>query len=516
MSSTLTCEQCNTKFQAPSSPYVNRTYCGRECADESGSRRGGEYRECAWGECDITFYTTPSEDAEYCSKSCANEDSKEYDVCENCGEEFYGHPSNPNRFCSKECKQELRREESAVAVQCDREGCDTDIEEKHGNLEWRRREHDHVYCSDECRRLASRTGKHLTCKACREEFYEPRWKIEEDAYSNDYCSAECRHGKEIQSGSWENSTCKECGEEFEYFTLHRSGKFCSQECYWRSLRPDGVAGKPTKECQRCGESFEVPPSKVDEYKYCSEECRKGVIELFGQPVMKKCSRCGKTKSIDDFPEQYSAKRGKSYRLRTCKKCLNQRKKERYHSDDWGGYTSTCKTCGNEFSHYSPDRHFCSRECSDTRNHPRGGRKWCNGCGRRLSVDQFRDEPEHSDGLSSRCKRCLAIAQHRRENLPGDFDSSDIFRQWHRQNGECFWCGDRCGDTPSDADYHIDHLTPVSRRKVGPTNHPRNLVIACAGCNYAKHKRLPIEFKRYRLEHKGAEKTYARGCPIDLP
>jgi len=88
----------------------------------------------------------------------------------------------------------------------------------------------------------------------------------------------------------------------------------------------------------------------------------------------------------------------------------------------------------------------------------------------------------------------------------------IFRQWHRQNGECFWCGDPCGSSPSDAKYHIDHLTPVSRHEADPTNFPRNLVIACSECNYAKHNRLPIEFKHYRLQN-GKEQTYARGVSL---
>lgn len=440
--------------------------------------------------------------------------------CENpeCDNTFTVPPSHAEdrSHCSRQCHQDVRRRESLVEVECDRDGCDAVIEEQRGNLEWRRREHDHVYCSNECRRLGSRTGEYLTCESCGEEFYEPRYKIKSDRYANEYCSAECRHGKKIQSGSWKTSTCKECGETFEYFTRHRSGQFCSQECYWRSLRPKGVRDKPVKECQRCGEQFEVPPSKVDEYKYCSESCRKGTVTLFGQPVMKQCSKCGKSKALEAFPEQYDSERGASYRSNPCRKCRRHRKHERYHSNDDGGFTSKCLTCGETFSHYTPDRSFCCRECADRRNHPRNGRKWCNGCGRRLHVDQFSETPDHDDGLSSRCKRCEAIQQHRRENLPGDFTQDDIATQWHRQNGECFWCGTSCGVGPSSGKYHIDHLTPISRHSANPSNHPRNLVVACAACNYAKSNRLPIEFKLYRLKENGREKTYAQGTHLTLP
>lgn len=308
------------------------------------------------------------------------------------------------------------------------------------------------------------------------------------------------------------SNCEYCRSEFEYRQSGSDGRFCSLECYHKSLRPSGIEEKPTLECEHCGNTFEVPPSKVNEYRFCSEDCRRGIVKLFGEPVLKKCNECGKQKAIKSFRRQYNKKRDKKYRINTCTSCRRQSRREQYHSNETGQYQSVCLTCGEEFCHSVEDRTFCCRECSDKRNHPINGKKWCNGCGRRLKTEHFRSCPSHDDGLSSRCRRCEAIEENRRRNLPGDFDSRDIFRQWHRQNGECFWCGDPCGSSPSDAKYHIDHLTPVSRHEADPTNFPRNLVIACSECNYAKHNRLPIEFKHYRLQN-GKEQTYARGVSL---
>lgn len=348
--------------------------------------------------------------------------------CENpeCDESFTVPPSHVDdrSHCSRECHQEVRRRESIVTVECDRKGCEQVIQEQRGNLEWRRREHDAVFCSDRCRSLASRTGKMLTCQECGEEFYEPGWKIESDRHSNIYCGAECRHGKEIQSGEWLVSTCECCGSEFEYFTTSSNGRYCSLSCYRESLRPDGVRGKPNKECLRCGDSFPVPPSKVKEYKYCSEDCRKGIVRLFGEPVMKQCAQCNKVKSVSDFPKQFDKRRDAVYTLRMCNECREQ-------------------------------------------------------------------------------------AKRRRRELPGSFTAADVRSQWHTQNGCCFWCGKRCGKTPHGGNYHIDHLTPVARKEAEPTNNPRNLVISCPACNIAKGAKLPIEFKRYRLQN-GKERTYAFG------
>lgn len=58
--------------------------------------------------------------------------------------------------------------------------------------------------------------------------------------------------------------------------------------------------------------------------------------------------------------------------------------------------------------------------------------------------------------------------------------------------------DYCDDAVS-ADFHIDHLLPISR---GGINHPDNLCVACPACNFAKGARTEREFRRHRAEIAG--------------
>jgi hypothetical protein len=96
---------------------------------------------------------------------------------------------------------------------------------------------------------------------------------------------------------------------------------------------------------------------------------------------------------------------------------------------------------------------------------------------------------HSSVLDSR-KRAA------RRNAKGTFDHRDISRIWHWQHGNCFWCGVKCGSSPSDTStYHIDHITPVSK---GGSNWPRNLCIACPPCNISKGDKYPSEFRAYLM------------------
>ena len=92
--------------------------------------------------------------------------------------------------------------------------------------------------------------------------------------------------------------------------------------------------------------------------------------------------------------------------------------------------------------------------------------------------------------------------------------ADVERMWQKQRGRCFWCGTACGSKPSDWEFHIDHLTPASRKDLGATNWPRNLVIACPESNHKKSDMLPIEFKLRRLRREGGWKTFHFTTPVN--
>lgn len=359
----IECETCGEEFTVPPSESDSAKYCSRECS------RTGEHRSCP--ECGEQFWTTPSEDYEYCSKECSNKARRFFCTCEYCGEDFQGHPNNPNRFCSRECQFKARYEESVVTAECDH--CGGEFELQRGDFEWRRRENDNVYCSRKCAQERRKTGEHRTCVECGEQFHIPQWRVERDADTGEYCSMECYLGCE-QLVDWEKGerACDYCGDRyvsrFEPDTGKVRERFCSQTCYWASLRPEGTDEKPILECRECGEQFTVPPSRVGHRRFCNAECRDAAARTpFG-----------------------------------------------------------------------------------------------------------------------------------RKELEGHYTMSDIERLWHRQGGQCFWCGASCGSDPHEWEFHVDHLTPASRKDLGATNWPRNLVIACATCNHKKSNMLPIEFKLRRL------------------
>jgi len=74
---------------------------------------------------------------------------------------------------------------------------------------------------------------------------------------------------------------------------------------------------------------------------------------------------------------------------------------------------------------------------------------------------------------------------RKKGNGGTHTADDVRAQYARQNGRCYWCKAKVGDT-----YHVDHVMPVI---LGGSNGPENLVIACPTCNLSKGGMHPMDF-----------------------
>lgn len=74
---------------------------------------------------------------------------------------------------------------------------------------------------------------------------------------------------------------------------------------------------------------------------------------------------------------------------------------------------------------------------------------------------------------------------RLSNSSGNYDESDIDRQYKIQGAICWWC-----NKPLPKKYHIDHRIPLSR---GGHNNPSNIVLSCPRCNLTKGSKLPEEW-----------------------
>jgi len=116
--------------------------------------------------------------------------------------------------------------------------------------------------------------------------------------------------------------CQVCGKEF---MVHKSlvkkggGKFCSNECYWKSIRK-----RVKKVCEVCGKRFEVSISEKDR-RFCSKEC---YLRYAVKRVKKICEVCGKEFEVplSDGDRRFCSKeccdeyrRSREYRSRVSKK-----------------------------------------------------------------------------------------------------------------------------------------------------------------------------------------------------
>lgn len=93
----------------------------------------------------------------------------------------------------------------------------------------------------------------------------------------------------------------------------------------------------------------------------------------------------------------------------------------------------------------------------------------------------------------RAKRCRRKA--RKLAAPGAFTAEELALQFESQRGKCFYCGAHL------AEYHADHVIPLARTELNPTNWIENIVCACPTCNWQKCDRTPEEWvDRWYLEN----------------
>lgn len=75
-----------------------------------------------------------------------------------------------------------------------------------------------------------------------------------------------------------------------------------------------------------------------------------------------------------------------------------------------------------------------------------------------------------------------------KSAEGKHTEKDIKRILSMQNNCCAGCKCKLGD------YHVDHITPISK---GVSNWPSNLQILCQKCNLNKHAKDPIDWASER-------------------
>lgn len=143
-------------------------------------------------------------------------------VCKNCAHETFVKPKK-NQVC--ECKGRYIHYRKCK--------CGKWFEDK---------KYSKKYCSTECsgrKETGARIGKiEVICDSCGQPILRYAANVRNGLH---FCNQKCKH--EYFKGQKEKLTCEYCGKSFEIYasTLksNASGKYCSRECYWKSMEKEG-------------------------------------------------------------------------------------------------------------------------------------------------------------------------------------------------------------------------------------------------------------------------------------
>ena len=143
-----------------------------------------------------------------------------------------------------------------------------------------------------------------------------------------------------------SATCSHCNTEF---TSRKPKKFCSQECYFASMKRDVEI-----DCAFCGKRF-TKPYRFRDAKTCSRECFSGLMSrIVDTSVTKKCLACG----VEFRVKQGDAHRAKYHSY----ECFLSTRKTRQQP-----VVVKCETCGKDFTvafNRSTGRRFCGKSCAN--------------------------------------------------------------------------------------------------------------------------------------------------------
>lgn len=87
---------------------------------------------------------------------------------------------------------------------------------------------------------------------------------------------------------------------------------------------------------------------------------------------------------------------------------------------------------------------------------------------------------------------IAVANAKRRarlrEIPGSYTYEELMEQYARQKGLCFYCRSEL-----NGKFDADHVVPISRPELNPTNTIDNIVCACEKCNAQKKDKTPEEW-----------------------
>lgn len=266
------------------------------------------------------------------------------------------------------------------------------------------------------------------------------------------------------------------------------------------------------ECEKCGQTFQVPPSRASR-RFCSYECRKNQVTRAcaecGVQFTRKASLagpyCSRACTLKNMPT--NPRRPENYVDQTCPGCGVTFTVSRYKFTEYcsrqcrtKAYTDTreCPTCSSTFTFWkSWPRTYCSNECAGKANVSNivhfaesAYRALCEQCG-----TKFTTTPKRSRGRF--CSRpCWATWMEtnapRGEQAPNWRGGYDPYygpswraarRATRRRDKVCVECGISPETLGKQLDVH--HLVPFrtfGRDRHAEANQLDNLVALCPTCH----------------------------------
>lgn len=226
-------------------------------------------------------------------------------------------------------------------------------------------------------------------------------------------------------------------------------------------------------------------------------------------TMKRCSKCGEVKPLDEFHRNKRNKRdGRQSRCRDCQREYNRQwyaanreaKREygrqwhadnrdarreylrQWHADNREAQREYARQWRADNRDYSSQWNANNRATNaartnaeiaaeQARRHP-DGTKRCRRCREELPLSDFSADRSNLDGLQKVCRACNHIRP-------------DVIEYWEAHGIDadtCVYCGG-----PYE---HTDHIRPLA---LGGPDEPWNLAPACANCNLRKSARPTHEW-----------------------
>lgn len=280
--------------------------------------------------------------------------------------------------------------------------------------------------------------------------------------------------RRFRSGRWQwRSECKPCRKlDRKKSTESRKIKFDSsilrtcKKChevkpqtlqYWRKNTANSQDGI-SKACKSClAKGPYIPPSV------------KGLPDGF-----KKCSKCKKVHpATTEFFQKGSALYGLGSK---CKQCISEinahpdvvkQRRERYYKNYYADL---------ELSRKKSQEYLLRAKKKD----PEGFKRKRLEISRRFVILNREYVRETSRIKAAKRRSSIRSAE-------GFYTSEDIAKLFHQQQGRCFYCGILLRH------HHVEHVIPISRLELRPTNSIDNLALTCPLCNYSKNNRTPEEW-----------------------